>query len=205
MSRHRVRRGPDSEAIMTRHFEERERVKERMFRDREIKERRLQSHRSKIRSRVAKELQSSPYTVDLVAESDRIGEETHFRLKEELRRERTVAKRKRKVKNDIILMALAEESDLNALRQEKRAIMVEEKRLKALLDIERAKLRRKQDLMAAQRAEKQRYRAKLEHRRMIHNKTVEERMAREKAMLMDKLDVPPEPTYGIRVGAGVNP
>jgi hypothetical protein len=188
---------------MTRHFEERERVKEEMLRQRDRVEQKRQRQRFRNRSQIRAKMQQSPYTVNLVAEGERIDEETHFRLREEARRQKAIQKRKQKVKNDIILMALAEDSDLNALRQEKRAIMVEEKRLKALLDIERAKLRRKQDLMAAQRAERQRHQAKLEHRRALHNQTVEERHARERAMLMDKLDVPPEPTYGLRVGAGI--
>ena len=43
--------------------------------------------------------------------------------------------------------ALSEPSDLEALRQEKRAIMMEEKRLKALLDLEKASAHRKADLL----------------------------------------------------------
>ena len=61
--------------------------------------------------------------------------------------------------------ALAEASDLEALRTEKRAIIAEEKRLKALLEMERAKAARKADRQAAARAEKQRQAAKLEYRR----------------------------------------
>jgi hypothetical protein len=61
--------------------------------------------------------------------------------------------------------ALAEQSDLEALRQEKRAIQMEERRLKALLDIEKANAARAADRMAAARAEKQRKQAKVEFRR----------------------------------------
>ena len=43
--------------------------------------------------------------------------------------------------------ALSEASDLEALRQEKRAIQLEEKRLKALLDLEKAGQHRKADLL----------------------------------------------------------
>jgi hypothetical protein len=45
--------------------------------------------------------------------------------------------RKQKAKNEIILKALSEFSDLEALRKEKRAIMDEEQRLKALLSLEK--------------------------------------------------------------------
>ena len=56
------------------------------------------------------------------------------------------------MKNEIILKALSEQSDLDALRREKRAIQLEEKRLRALLDLEKTNGHRKQDLLAAQRA-----------------------------------------------------
>jgi len=46
-----------------------------------------------------------------------------------------------------LLQALSEASDLEALRQEKRAIQLEEKRLKALLDLEKAGQHRKADLL----------------------------------------------------------
>lgn len=48
--------------------------------------------------------------------------------------------RKEKAKNEIILKALSEFSDLEALRKEKRAIMEEEQRLKALLSLEKVSL-----------------------------------------------------------------
>ena len=57
-----------------------------------------------------------------------------------------MSKRKEKVKNEIILKALAEASDLDALRAEKRLIAIEEKRLKALLDLEKTNASRKEDL-----------------------------------------------------------
>ena len=70
-------------------------------------------------------------------------QENRMRLKEEARRERLLNKRKEKIKNEIILKALAESTDLEALREEKRAIAMEEKRLKALIDLEKAKLKKK--------------------------------------------------------------
>jgi hypothetical protein len=103
-----------------------------------------------------KKLHTSPFLVDLVAESERADEENRVRLKEEMKRQSKLVKRKEMVKGEIILQALSEVSDLEALRQEKRNILAEEKRLKALLDLEKAKTKRKQDLLTAQRAEKER-------------------------------------------------
>ncbi len=56
-----------------------------------------------------------------------------------------------------MLRALQEESDLEALRREKRAIVEEERRLKALLDLEKTNSHGKLDRMAAIRAEKLRH------------------------------------------------
>ncbi len=60
---------------------------------------------------------------------------------------------------------MSEQSDLEALRQEKRAIQLEERRLKALLDIEKAKAARAADRQAAARAERHRRQAKVDYRR----------------------------------------
>ena len=53
------------------------------------------------------------------------------------------------MKNTIIRKALTEETDLDTLRMEKRAIIDEERRLKALLDLEKASAKRKQDLLVS--------------------------------------------------------
>lgn len=91
--------------------------------------------------------------VNLVAERERISEEHSVRISEvrssaihrrrrtesslscglavqETRRQYRVIKSQHEAKQEIILRALQEESDLEALRREKRAIMEEEKRLK---------------------------------------------------------------------------
>ena len=90
--------------------------------------------------------------MDLVAEDERIYEENQIRLREQRETERKVEKRRNKAKNDIILKALSEFSDLDALRREKRAIMEEEQRLRALLSLEKVTVDGKSDRLAAIRA-----------------------------------------------------
>jgi hypothetical protein len=80
-------------------------------------------------------LSSSPFTVNLVADSERLEEEHNVRVEEEARRRKMVDVRSAAAKQDIILRALQEESDLEALRREKRAIMEEEYRLKVKYDL----------------------------------------------------------------------
>ena len=96
---------------------------------------------------------------------------------------------KARVKNEIILKALAESSDLEALRSEKKAIQMEEKRLKALLDLEKTNAHRKEDLLTAQRAEKQRKQEVSNHKR---NQRLKEKMEADtisRELLMQKLDI----------------
>lgn len=113
---------------------------------------------------------NSPFAVDLLAEDERVaevrdtchitlssmfaskehvralrGQEARLRAEEEERRRRALEARKAKAKNSIILRALEESSDLDALRREKRAILQEEKRLKALLATEKNIIQAKQD------------------------------------------------------------
>ena len=119
----------------------------------------------KIADKWNKRLTNSPFNVDLVAEDERIFEENRIRIEDESTIRKEVTERKDKAKNEIIIKALAEFSDMEALRQEKRAIMEEEHRLKALLTLEKANANLKADRLAAERAEKQRSQAKLAHRR----------------------------------------
>jgi hypothetical protein len=117
-------------------------------------------------------------------------QENRIRLKEEARRAKLIETRKSKVKNEIILKALSEQSDLDALRREKRAIQLEEKRLKALLDLEKTNGHRKQDLLAAQRAERHRKQKEVEYRRKQKQDELLESQERQTKMLKGKLAVP---------------
>jgi hypothetical protein len=76
-------------------------------------------------------LRSSPFTVNLVAETERLEEEHQVRVQAEERRRAAAEARALAAKQEIILRALQEDSDLDALRREKRAIAEEERRLKA--------------------------------------------------------------------------
>jgi hypothetical protein len=143
---------------------------ERQARIREFTEARAQKWMVKARV--------SPYDTDLIAQDERLAEESRIR-EHDLRMSTVVLDSKReRAKNDIILKALSEFSDLEALRREKRAILEEEQRLRALLALEKSKKQGKESRLAAERAMKQRSTAKLDHRRTVYkdslNKIVEE-------------------------------
>lgn len=176
----------ETRRIMTRQIKKREEVKTAYLDERRRAEDAKVATRLKKERKWQKKTDKSPFLIDLVADEERIAEENRLRLREQARRQRAIEKRKQQVKNDIILKALSEQSDLEALRQEKRAIQLEEKRLKALLDLERAQAHRKADLIAAQRAEKQRKEARSAfqreqtRRRALEAKKLEQEILREK-------------------------
>jgi hypothetical protein len=106
---------------------------------------------------------ASPFAIDLVAESDRICTETQLRQSEAQKLKEEFLKRREQAKNEIVLKALAEFSDLEALRREKRAILEEEQRLRALLALEMSNGggHSKEDRLQARKAERQRKEAKV--------------------------------------------
>ena len=127
----------ESEAILTKNLMLREKTKQDMFEKRLQHEKLLQTSREERDRRWRNKTKHSPFAVNLVAEDERITEENTIRLNEESDRRMKMEARKQKAKNEIILKALSEFSDLEALRKEKRAIMDEEQRLKALLSLEK--------------------------------------------------------------------
>ena len=98
----------------------------------------------------------SPFRIDLVAENERIDEENKVRLRDKARQKKAIERRKVEAKNSIILRALEEANVLDDLRKEKRIILEEERRIKALIDIEKTNATRKQDRIIAERAERKR-------------------------------------------------
>mmetsp|Transcript_4677 Transcript_4677/g.10711 ORF Transcript_4677/g.10711 Transcript_4677/m.10711 type:complete len:269 (-) Transcript_4677:78-884(-) len=96
---------------------------ERKFKSRELR-------KKEMLLKWSKKLDRSSFLVDQVAESERIDEEQRVKLEEEAKRAKLFEERKQRIKTEIILKALAETNDLEQLRQEKRLIVEEERRLK---------------------------------------------------------------------------
>eukprot|EP00607_Mallomonas_marina_P001447 CAMPEP_0182427000 /NCGR_PEP_ID=MMETSP1167-20130531/13517_1 /TAXON_ID=2988 /ORGANISM="Mallomonas Sp, Strain CCMP3275" /LENGTH=144 /DNA_ID=CAMNT_0024608805 /DNA_START=308 /DNA_END=742 /DNA_ORIENTATION=- len=129
---------------------------------------------------------NSPFAVDLVAEDERIQEENRIRLMEEEEKIRRMNAQKEKAKNDIILKALSESADLEALRREKRAILEEEQRLKALLALEKTMNSAKSERMIVEKAQRQRMKAKSTHRRLLYKDSLDEVIQEENMALKIK-------------------
>ena len=185
----------ESARIMSKRFMERNEVKAKIMRDREKVQKRLQRSKKKKEDQWRRKMERSPFMVDLIAENERIDEENKVRTEEDTRRERMLHRRKEKIKNEIVLKALSEVSDLDALRREKRLIADEEKRLKALLIMEKANAHTKADLMAAQRAERQRKQVQAQYRRARLREETQRRRELETELLREKLAAPPDEAF----------
>jgi len=193
----------ESAALLARNLLERDKTKEKLFQDRAELLAIKAAEREKQQDKWMRKTKTSPFAVDLVAEDERIYEENQIRMKEEADRRKRVEERRAKAKNDLILKALSEFSDLEALRREKRAIMEEEQRLRALLSLEKVTQNQKAERLAAERAQRQRAAAKNTHRRMVYKDSLdsvieeEEVFLRRRHMLLEKGVVDPNAGFQI--------
>jgi hypothetical protein len=116
----------------------------------------------------SKRFGNSPLGVDLVADNERIEEEVYVREMEEMHRRAVAERKKQKIKRAIIVKALAEVPLLEEARRQKRELVEEEKRDKALRDVQRVeavqdKKLRDQELLTKERQ------ARLDQRIMANN------------------------------------
>ena len=143
----------------------------------------------------------SPFLVDLVAENERIDEEHKVRMHQQVRRHKTHEKRRENIKNEIILQALEENNEVDALRREKRKILEEEKRLKALIEIEKTKIaNRKEDRIAAVKAERNRLKVKRDLRRALNKNNIDDKIQQDidNLRMRHSIKDPPDNTFSTR-------
>ena len=178
--------------ILSRKFANRDRAKAKLLESQEMERTRARAGREATRRRWKIRTQHSPFLVDLVAENERLDEENKVRLAAEARQVQLLDKQRVALKQQVIVRALREESDLDALRREKRAIVDEERRLKALLDLEKTQTRSKVDMQAAERAERQRTVAKNDLRRQKNIDRLQNKRLLNRKLLREVADVPGE-------------
>jgi len=97
---------------------------------------------------------TSPFHVNLVAENERIEEENNTQLRHQERAEAAEERRRHAGVEDLLRRAADETAELEELRAQKRHIASEERRLRALLDLEKTRTRCRDDLAAAAAAER---------------------------------------------------
>ena len=157
---------------------------------------RIEQYKHKItrKNKILQKMKCSPFHVDLLAETERIEEENKVRLKELSRKESCKEQKRNNVKNAILVRALEEANELDALRKEKRKILEEERRLKALMEIEKSRLKhdRRDNRMAAEIAVKQRRVAKSKFRQNLNKELIDDHKFVEKELLKIKHEIDDE-------------
>lgn len=141
----------------------------------------------------------SPFLVDLVAENERIDEENKVRRYRQSRKIREMERKREEAKNAIILRALQEANELEALRREKRKILEEEKRLKAMIEIEKLNAQRKEDRIKAERAERKRKIDKTTGRVVLNKAVIRDRVKAQEKILRIKLNIEDPPNNKSRI------
>lgn len=108
-------------------------------------------------------------------------------------------RKREEAKNAIILRALQEANELEALRREKRKILEEEKRLKAMIEIEKLNAQRKEDRIKAERAERKRKIDKTTGRVVLNKAVIRDRVKAQEKILRIKLNIEDPPNNKSRI------
>mmetsp|Transcript_2511 Transcript_2511/g.2472 ORF Transcript_2511/g.2472 Transcript_2511/m.2472 type:complete len:221 (-) Transcript_2511:185-847(-) len=180
----------ESAMILSRNTMERDKLRAKYQEEQRQKEAKAAKLREDRLQSWKKKTSKSPFAVDLVAEDERIQEENRIRNAEEEARRKIAQSRMEKAKSEIILKALSEFSDLEALRQEKKLILEEEQRLKALFALEKTKTHGKADRLAAERAQRQRHQARISYRRKEYQDSLDVVLQEEAEALRRKHGLP---------------
>lgn len=176
--------------LLSRKFAHRDQVKAKMLENQEASRAKARTGREITRRRWKLKTQHSPFLVDLVAENERLEEENQVRMAAEARRLRLHSKQRHALKQQVVTRALREDADLDALRREKRAIVDEERRLRALLDLDKTRTQTRIDMQAAERAERQRTLARNDVRRQSNVDRLQRQQLLNLELLRKAADVP---------------
>eukprot|EP00397_Hematodinium_sp_SG-2012_P043833 GEMP01048816.1.p1 GENE.GEMP01048816.1~~GEMP01048816.1.p1 ORF type:complete len:264 (+),score=107.86 GEMP01048816.1:149-940(+) len=142
----------ESTKIMSFRCVERDSVKCQMTRERQEYLEMVSQSKKERADRWTSKTSRSPFNVDLVAEHQRVDEENRVRTQLDMQKARLAAKREREAHNAIFKRALHTTDELDLLRREKRVLLENEKKLKALRDLEKSNAR--SELVLHQRRQK---------------------------------------------------
>lgn len=128
---------------------------------------------------------NSPFAVNLAADHERLQEESDFKMKQSIQYRQELTMQKEQIKSNIFLKALSEFSELEALREEKRAILEEEKRLRALLALEKSRISNnyREERYIAERGLRHRVEEKNKKRRDLYKESLD-RVLNEESMAL---------------------
>ena len=86
-------------------------------------------------------MSGSPYTVNLVGESERVAEEMRVKQELEAWRKRYEERERERLRSEVVQSAMLDVQKLQQLHRDKMAVQLEQKRLRALRDVQRSEAR----------------------------------------------------------------
>jgi len=127
----------ETEQLLAHNLITRNERKEELLHQRMVYENKVNKNREDTLQRWTKKTEYSPFTVKLLEEDERIFEERRIRSKDEQERALKIKRMKEKAREELYYQTVTEGSAVDDMRQEKRKILDEEQRLKALASLER--------------------------------------------------------------------
>jgi len=131
----------ESTKIMSLRVAERNSVRDDMLREKRKYEDLEAITRKDRQDRWTQKTQKSPFNVDLLAQHQRLDEESKMRIQMESRKAKIAARKERETQDALTKKVGAHEMELEALRKEKRQLLENEKKLKAMRDLEKSNAR----------------------------------------------------------------
>jgi hypothetical protein len=136
---------------------------------------------------------ASPLTQDLVAIGDRADAEAQMKAIEKQRSRTESVAARTSVRQALTAALTSDDVEVRALREQRRKIESEERRLKALLEIEKANMIRRDEYHAARIALRQRREVKVRERREELGNLQKQRMVAEKVVAKMGVGLEPPP------------
>ena len=130
-----------SAAVLARSYQHRESLREHMRQQEEA------ARMAQLKARYGRErawrqkMAGSPYTVNLVGEAERITEEMRVKQELEAWRKQYEERERERLRNEVVQSAMADAHKLQQLHRDKMAVQLEQKRLRALRDVQRSEAR----------------------------------------------------------------
>ena len=135
----------------------------------------------------------SPFLVDLVAENERIEEKNKLLRFQRFKNQKILARQREKVKKEVIIQSLNKDNGIDFSRREKRKKFEEEKRLKAMIQIEKVTEHSKANRIKAQQANIKRWEEKRRNRRRLNKELIDEKITAKKNILRLKHKIQDNP------------
>ena len=130
-----------SAVVLANSYHQRDALQEHMRQQHEESQYRLLLARQAKQRAWRQRMAGSPYTVNLVGEAERVAEEMRVKQELEAWRKRYEERERERLRSEVVQSAMIDAQKLQQLHRDKMAVQLEQKRLRALRDVQRSEAR----------------------------------------------------------------